>query len=135
MASIVSEIFTVEISPLTAYFNFLNNQLINNINFYGIEFAFELQRIHVVRANMDRRSGEDRRTFNDPNYKGPEQRKGANRRSGEDRRKRKCSNHRRHEKYPRPLILEQELRPENDGIRPDRDPQPATQCSNFSFLS
>lgn len=36
---------------------------------------------------MDRRSGQERRKLNDPNYKGPERRKGKERRSGHDRRK------------------------------------------------
>jgi hypothetical protein len=36
---------------------------------------------------MDRRSVQNRRKFNDPNYKGPERRSGKERRSGNDRRK------------------------------------------------
>jgi len=36
---------------------------------------------------MLRRSGEDRRKFNDPNYKGPERRSNKERRSGMERRK------------------------------------------------
>jgi len=36
---------------------------------------------------MIRRSGEDRRKLNDPNYKGPERRSQKDRRSGTDRRK------------------------------------------------
>jgi len=35
----------------------------------------------------ERRSGEDRRKFNDPNHKEPERRNGQDRRTGEDRRK------------------------------------------------
>ncbi len=84
---------------------------------------------------MDRRSGEDRRKFNDPEYKGPEQRNEINRRSGVDRRKRKCRNHRRADKHPQPLLLEQDLQPENAGARMDRDQRPATPFSNVGFLS
>jgi hypothetical protein len=40
-----------------------------------------------IRAHMLRRSGEDRRKFNDPNYKGPERRSNKERRSGMERRK------------------------------------------------
>jgi hypothetical protein len=36
---------------------------------------------------MSRRSGEDRRKIADPNYSGPERRKGKERRAGVDRRK------------------------------------------------
>jgi hypothetical protein len=35
---------------------------------------------------MNRRSGHDRRKFNDPGYKGPERRSERDRRSGKDRR-------------------------------------------------
>jgi len=38
------------------------------------------------RKSDDRRSGKDRRKFDDPNYKGPERRNMSNRRSGTDRR-------------------------------------------------
>jgi len=41
---------------------------------------------------MIRRSGEDRRKFNDPNFKGPERRSDKDRRSGTDRRKYASSN-------------------------------------------
>ena len=40
-----------------------------------------------IRSHMLRRSGEDRRKFNDPNYKGPERRGNKDRRSGTERRK------------------------------------------------
>ena len=39
------------------------------------------------RSEKERRLGEDRRKFSDPNYKGPERRKDQGRRSGKDRRK------------------------------------------------
>jgi hypothetical protein len=38
-------------------------------------------------SRKDRRSGVDRRKFNDPDYKGPERRSGRDRRSGEESRK------------------------------------------------
>lgn len=38
---------------------------------------------------MKRRSGRDRRKFNDPSYMGPERRSGKDRRSGKGRRKSK----------------------------------------------
>jgi len=38
-------------------------------------------------SRKERRSGVDRRKFNDPNYKGPERRSGRDRRSGEESRK------------------------------------------------
>ncbi len=39
------------------------------------------------RSEKERRLGEDRRKFNDPNYKGPERRSSRDRRTGENRRK------------------------------------------------
>lgn len=39
------------------------------------------------RSGQKRRTKEDRRKFNDPNYSGPEHRRGLDRRSEEDRRK------------------------------------------------
>jgi len=43
--------------------------------------------IKLKRSGEDRRSGVDRRKFNDPNYKGPERRSGQDRRSAKERRK------------------------------------------------
>ena len=40
-----------------------------------------------IRTDKDWRSGEDRRKFDDPKYKGPERRSFIDRRSGKDRRK------------------------------------------------
>ena len=45
-----------------------------------------------IRTHMLRRSGENRRKFNDSNYKGPERRSDKDRRSGIDRRKYASSN-------------------------------------------
>jgi hypothetical protein len=39
------------------------------------------------RSSNNRRTGEDRRRFNDPDYKGPKRRSGKDRRSGKSRRK------------------------------------------------
>ncbi|MBA7474065.1 hypothetical protein ES707_09412 [subsurface metagenome] len=39
------------------------------------------------RSGKERRTGDNRRKFNDPNYKEPERRSGQDRRTGEDRRK------------------------------------------------
>jgi hypothetical protein len=39
------------------------------------------------RSRKDRRSGIERRKFDDPKYKGPERRSGRDRRSGKERRK------------------------------------------------
>jgi len=39
------------------------------------------------RSEKERRTGEDLRKFNDPNYKGPERRSSRDRRTGENRRK------------------------------------------------
>ena len=46
-----------------------------------------MEKKEAPRVRKERRSGEDRRKFNDPNYKGIEHRSGQNRRSGKDRRK------------------------------------------------
>ncbi len=88
-----------------------------------------------MRVYMDRRSGEDRRKFNDRDYKGPEQRNGINRRSGEDRRKRKSYNHSRPDKYPQPLLLEQELQAKNAYVHNDRDLWPSNPSANVRILS
>jgi len=45
-----------------------------------------------VKTFMLRRSGEDRRKFDDPNYTGTERRNGKDRRSGLERRKNVSSN-------------------------------------------
>jgi len=50
-------------------------------------FFAEDKIIKLKRSGEDRRSGVDRRKFNDPNYKGPERRSGQDRRSTKERRK------------------------------------------------
>jgi len=57
------------------------------MDFTGSDFKGPQQRSGQDRRyERGRRSGIDRRKFNDPNYKGPECRSGRDRRSGKDRR-------------------------------------------------
>ena len=46
-----------------------------------------MEKKEAPRTGKEKRSGENRRQFNDPNYKGPERRSREDRRTGKDRRK------------------------------------------------
>jgi hypothetical protein len=62
------------------------NELLNGFKFARLIHE-KLKYLNTVKFYMIRRSGENRRKVDDPNYKGLERRSGNDRRSGIDRRK------------------------------------------------